>query len=87
MPSYHDVPQGDMYIEYSVVFPTEISGASRASEFDRSETLTPFCLPAASSPHASSRDAVVNSVRLQLAELAEVFDTGSHGTFWRKDEL
>ncbi|GFZ44621.1 hypothetical protein JCM24511_02345 [Saitozyma sp. JCM 24511] len=50
MPSYHDVPQGDMYIEYSVVFPTEISGASRA-------------------------------------KLAEVFDTGSHGTFWRKDEL
>jgi DnaJ-related protein SCJ1 len=32
MPSYHDVPQGDMYIEYSVVFPAEISDASRASE-------------------------------------------------------
>jgi hypothetical protein len=37
MPSYHDVPQGDMYIEYSVVFPTEISGASRASEFSEAK--------------------------------------------------
>lgn len=32
MPSFHDVPQGDMYIEYSVVMPTEISDDTRNSK-------------------------------------------------------
>lgn len=32
MPSFHDIPQGDMYIEYSVVMPTEISEETRHSE-------------------------------------------------------
>ncbi|GMK53526.1 hypothetical protein CspeluHIS016_0101120 [Cutaneotrichosporon spelunceum] len=29
MPSYHDIPQGDMYIEYSVVLPTAVSDGTR----------------------------------------------------------
>jgi len=33
MPSFHDVPQGDMYIEYSVVMPTAITSETRESEF------------------------------------------------------
>ena len=32
MPSYHDIPQGDMYIEYSVVLPTEVSETTRQSK-------------------------------------------------------
>jgi DnaJ-class molecular chaperone len=32
MPAYTDVPQGDMYIEYTVVLPAKISDASRSSE-------------------------------------------------------
>ena len=32
MPSFHDVPQGDMYIEYSVVLPTTITDDTRKSE-------------------------------------------------------
>lgn len=32
MPAYHDVGQGDMYIEYSVVLPTEVSDTSRRSK-------------------------------------------------------
>jgi hypothetical protein len=33
MPSFHDVPQGDMYIEYSVVMPTAVTSETRESEF------------------------------------------------------
>lgn len=44
MPSFHDVPQGDMYIEYSVVMPTEISEDTRHSKYmillSRSRKLT-----------------------------------------------
>jgi DnaJ-related protein SCJ1 len=32
MPSYHDIPQGDMFIEYSVVMPTVVSDGTRRSE-------------------------------------------------------
>lgn len=32
MPAFHDVPQGDMYIEYGVVFPTVVSDTTRRSE-------------------------------------------------------
>lgn len=32
MPAYHDIPQGDMYIEYSVVMPTAVSDGMRKSE-------------------------------------------------------
>jgi DnaJ-related protein SCJ1 len=32
MPSYHDIPQGDMFVEYSVVMPTAISDATRRSK-------------------------------------------------------
>lgn len=42
MPSFHDVPQGDMYIEYSVVMPTEISDGTReklAEIFDLGHSL------------------------------------------------
>ena len=31
MPAFQDVSQGDIYIEYSVVFPTEVSESSRKS--------------------------------------------------------
>jgi hypothetical protein len=41
MPSFHDVPQGDMYIEYSVVMPTAITSETRESEF----MALPFLLP------------------------------------------
>lgn len=34
MPSFHDVPQGDMYIEYSVVLPVEVSAAARSKLLD-----------------------------------------------------
>ncbi|KAL1408814.1 DnaJ-related protein scj1 [Vanrija albida] len=34
MPSYHDIPQGDMYIEYSVVFPTSVSDGTRKKLVD-----------------------------------------------------
>lgn len=34
MPSYHDIPQGDMFIEYSVVFPTAVSDATRRKLVD-----------------------------------------------------
>jgi hypothetical protein len=30
MPACHDVPAGDMYIEYTIVMPTEIKAESRA---------------------------------------------------------
>lgn len=29
MPSFHDIPQGDMFIEYSVVMPTAVTDATR----------------------------------------------------------
>lgn len=44
MPSYHDIPQGDMFIEYSVVLPTAVSDATRRKLAD------------AFGPHASLRD-------------------------------
>ncbi|RSH88403.1 DnaJ- protein scj1 [Apiotrichum porosum] len=34
MPSYHDIPQGDMYIEYSVVMPTVVTDATRRKLLD-----------------------------------------------------
>jgi hypothetical protein len=34
MPSFHETPQGDMYIEYSVVMPIDISSDTRHSEWD-----------------------------------------------------
>ncbi len=35
MPAFHDIPQGDMYIEYSVVMPTAVSDGMRKSESGR----------------------------------------------------
>ncbi|ORX35044.1 hypothetical protein BD324DRAFT_633722 [Kockovaella imperatae] len=34
MPAYHDKPQGDMFIEYSVVMPVEVSAESRQKLLD-----------------------------------------------------
>ncbi|BEI83167.1 hypothetical protein CcaverHIS002_0310350 [Cutaneotrichosporon cavernicola] len=34
MPSYHDIPQGDMYIEYSVVMPTAVTDGMRKKLVD-----------------------------------------------------
>jgi hypothetical protein len=45
MPSFHDVPQGDMYIEYSVVMPTAITTETRESEFMVLKTFPSFLLP------------------------------------------
>ncbi len=32
MPAHADVPQGDMFVEYTVVLPTEVSSPTRKSE-------------------------------------------------------
>jgi hypothetical protein len=44
MPSFHDVPQGDMYIEYSVVMPTAINTETRESEFSSERPFCPLLL-------------------------------------------
>lgn len=44
MPSFHDVPQGDMFIEYSVVMPAAVSDDARRKLVD------------AFGPHVSLRD-------------------------------
>jgi hypothetical protein len=35
MPAYHDVPTGDMYLEYTVVLPSEVKPESRHREWRR----------------------------------------------------
>lgn len=52
MPSYHDIPQGDMYIEYAVVFPTEVSDSSRQSEWRF--RLDRTAIPSAAAHHSHS---------------------------------
>ena len=44
MPSYHDIPQGDMYIEYSVIMPTEVSESTRHSESSHGRFPCLLCL-------------------------------------------
>lgn len=64
MPSFHDIPQGDMYIEYSVVMPTAITTETRDSEFQLFLSI--------------SRES--NVERLLMTELLNIFGrtTSSH---------
>ena len=60
MPSFHDVPQGDMYIEYSVVMPTAITSETRESEYF---VFLPFLYPSPRSeffrsPHSVPRNGI-----------------------------